>query len=107
MLAHGAVLRKNFFSADQLLALVKDFRNAGLPAEEVALMTFAQKVITHPGQIDEQDMDALRQLAWRMKRFSMWFWSAPRAVSLVRRSTRSAPNRIKPIWNLDPNWLKH
>ena len=59
MLAHGAVLRKNFFSADQLAAIVEDFRNAGLPPEEVALMSFAQKVTTQAQQVSEQDMDEL------------------------------------------------
>ena len=60
MLAHGALLRKNFFSADQLAAIVKDFRNAGLPDEEVAMMTFAQKVSTQAHQVSEHDIDELR-----------------------------------------------
>ena len=60
MLAHGAVLRKNFFSADQLAEIVKDFRNAGLTPEEVALMSFAQKVTTQAHQVNEQDIDELR-----------------------------------------------
>lgn len=61
MLAHGALLRKNFFSADQLITIVKDFRNAGLPPEEVAIMSFAQKVITQAGQITEQDINELHK----------------------------------------------
>jgi uncharacterized peroxidase-related enzyme len=60
MLAHGALLRKNFFSADQLVAIVKDFRNAGLPPEEVAIMSFAQKVTTQANQISEMDINELR-----------------------------------------------
>ena len=60
MLAHGALLRKNFFSAEQLAAIVKDFRNANLPIEEVALMSFAQKVITKASQVSESDFDDLR-----------------------------------------------
>lgn len=60
MLAHGALLRKNFFHADQLAAIVKDFRNADLPPEEVAVMSFAQKVVTKAGQVSEQDFDELR-----------------------------------------------
>jgi uncharacterized peroxidase-related enzyme len=59
MLAHGALLRKNFFSADQLVAIVKDFRNAGLPPEEVAIMSFAQKVTTQARQVDEHDIEEL------------------------------------------------
>ncbi len=61
MLAHGALLRKNFFSADQLAAVVKDFRNAGLSSEEVAMMSFAQKIITQAGQISEEDINELRK----------------------------------------------
>lgn len=60
MLAHGALLRKNFFSADQLAAIVRDFRNADLSADEVAIMSFAQKVTTHPQQTSEPDFDELR-----------------------------------------------
>ena len=61
MLAHGALLRKNFFSADELIAIVKDFRNAGLPDEEVAMMSLAQKIVTHANQVNEQDIDELRK----------------------------------------------
>jgi alkylhydroperoxidase family enzyme len=60
MLAHGALLRKNFFSADELTAIVKDFHHAGLTDEEVALMAFAQKVSLHADKINEQDIDILR-----------------------------------------------
>jgi uncharacterized peroxidase-related enzyme len=60
MLAHGALLRKNFFSADQIAAIVKDFRNADLPPEEVAMMSFAQKITTQANKIDKHDMDELR-----------------------------------------------
>lgn len=61
MLADGALLRKNFFSADQLIAIVKDFRNAGLPPEEVAMMIFAQKLTTQAYQVSEHDIDELRK----------------------------------------------
>jgi uncharacterized peroxidase-related enzyme len=61
MLAHGALLRKNFFSADQLAAIVKDFRNADLPPEEVAIMSFAQKVTTQAHRVSESDIDELRK----------------------------------------------
>jgi alkylhydroperoxidase family enzyme len=61
MLAHGAVLRKNFFSVDELAAIVTDFRNAGLPPEEVAMMSLAQKVISQANQVSEADIDELRQ----------------------------------------------
>ena len=60
MLAHGALLRKNFFSADELIAIIKDFHNAGLTLEEVALMSFAQKISNQAHQVSEQDFDQLR-----------------------------------------------
>lgn len=61
MLAHGAELRKNFFSVNELKAIVKDFRNSGLPVEEVTMMSFAQKVITQTHQVNESDIDKLRK----------------------------------------------
>ena len=61
MLAHGSILRKNFFGPGELVAIAKDFRNAGLPAEEVALMDFAQKVTLEPNQITQRDFDLLRE----------------------------------------------
>jgi len=60
MLAHGAVLRKNFFSPEELVAIVSDFRNAGLPPDEVAVMALAQKVSTSANDVDEDDVEILR-----------------------------------------------
>lgn len=60
MLAHGAVLRQNFFSAEQVTAIVKDFRNAGLEPAEVAMMAFAQKVTLNAHEITPQDIEVLR-----------------------------------------------
>lgn len=60
MLAHGATLRKNFFGMDQMLAIINDYRNAGLSAEEVTLMTFARKIAMHSDQVSEQDIEDLR-----------------------------------------------
>ena len=60
MLAHGALLRKNFFSADELIAIIKDFHHAGLSDEEVALMAFAQKITKQADLVSEQDIEQLR-----------------------------------------------
>jgi alkylhydroperoxidase family enzyme len=46
---------------DELAAIVTDFRNAGLPPEEVAMMSLAQKVISQANQVSEADIDELRQ----------------------------------------------
>jgi len=62
MLAHGALLRKNFFTADELIAIVKDYRNAGLPEEDVAVMDFAWKVSLEPGSIQPEDIEELHRL---------------------------------------------
>jgi len=59
MLAHGTMLRKNFFSLDQMVAIVTDFRTAGLPPEEVAIMSFAQKVTMESHEINENDIEEL------------------------------------------------
>ena len=61
MLAHGSILRKNFFGPSELAAIARDFRSAGLPEEEVTLMEFAQKVTLEPNQITPQDFDLLRK----------------------------------------------
>jgi alkylhydroperoxidase family enzyme len=55
------LLRKNFFNADQLAAIAKDFRSAGLHPQEVAMMSFAQKVITQAHQVCEDDIDELHK----------------------------------------------
>jgi alkylhydroperoxidase family enzyme len=54
------VLRKNFFSPEEITKIVKDFRNAGLAEEEVAIMTFAQKVVTDAHEIQPDDLEILR-----------------------------------------------
>jgi uncharacterized peroxidase-related enzyme len=60
MLAHGSLLRKNFFTAEELINIVKDFRNAGLTTEEVAVMEFAMKITRKASQVDETDISELR-----------------------------------------------
>ncbi len=60
MLVHGAVLRKNFFSAGQVVAIIKDFRNAGLEPAEVAMLAFTQKAVLAPHTITPGDVEDLR-----------------------------------------------
>jgi uncharacterized peroxidase-related enzyme len=55
------LLRKEFFDADQLAAIVKDFRNADLHPQEVAIMSFAQKVVTEAHKVSEHDIDELHE----------------------------------------------
>lgn len=64
MLAHGAVLRKNGFSAAQLEALARDYHNAGLEEKEVAMMDYARKVVRDAASTTSRDFDELRRLGW-------------------------------------------
>ena len=64
MLAHGAVLRKNSFTPEQLEALVKDFHHAGLEDKEVVMMEYAQKVVREASSTTQADFDTLRKAGW-------------------------------------------
>src|SRR5512140_14537 len=59
-LAHGAVLRKNFFTAEQVAAILRDYRQAGLEPEEVAVMALAEKVTLQAQSVTPQDIENLR-----------------------------------------------
>ena len=62
MLAHGtAMLRKNLTTDDELEAIARDFRHAGLSRAEVAMMAFAQKVTSQAHAITAADVEVLRQ----------------------------------------------
>ena len=54
------MLRKNFFSAEQLIAIANDYHTAGLEPAEEAMMSFVEKVILDPHDITQQDVDELR-----------------------------------------------
>ena len=64
MLAHGAVLRKNFFTAEQLEAIAKDFHHAGLEDKEVVMMEYAQKVVRDASSTVQDDFDKMRKAGW-------------------------------------------
>jgi uncharacterized peroxidase-related enzyme len=61
MLAHGAVLHKNGFSAQQIIAVLEDYHSAGLSPEEVHMMDYADKISRDSWAITEADIDILRQ----------------------------------------------
>ena len=60
MLAHGSVLRKNGFSAEQVIAILDDFHNAGLPPQEVHMIEYADKISRDSKTISQTDIDVLR-----------------------------------------------
>ena len=60
MLAHGSILRQQFYSAAQLTAITSDFTKAKLEAADIAMMEFAEKVVRDAAAINEGDVQKLR-----------------------------------------------
>jgi uncharacterized peroxidase-related enzyme len=61
MLAHGAVLHKNGFTAQQVIAVLEDYHDAGLSPVEVHMMDYATKISTDTSLITPADLDLLHQ----------------------------------------------
>lgn len=59
-LAHGQKSLR-YIDADELERAARDFRNAGLPADEVAMMEFAEKLSGDSAAMTEQDAASLRK----------------------------------------------
>ncbi|HEX5996782.1 MAG TPA: carboxymuconolactone decarboxylase family protein [Jiangellales bacterium] len=55
-LAHGKVLRDKFFDAQSVAAIASDRGNAGLSAQEVAVVNFARKVAADASSINDGDI---------------------------------------------------
>jgi alkylhydroperoxidase family enzyme len=60
MLTHGASLRKLKMPVEQVVAVITDYRNAGLPPQEVAVMALAEKVARNAHEVTQADVDAVR-----------------------------------------------
>jgi alkylhydroperoxidase family enzyme len=60
MLVHGAVLRKNFFTVEQVLAILEDYHQAGLDPVEVDLMDFATQITRDAGSVTPEGIRKLR-----------------------------------------------
>jgi uncharacterized peroxidase-related enzyme len=61
MLAHGAVLlRSGIFTNEQVNAIARDYRQAGLPPAEVAMMAFAEQVTARANTVTREDVEGLR-----------------------------------------------
>ncbi|MDF1499014.1 MAG: hypothetical protein P1P76_00870 [Anaerolineales bacterium] len=54
------MLRKNFFTEEELKAIAHDFTQSGLPDEEVAVMALAQKVVRAAHKVSAEDIQELR-----------------------------------------------
>ena len=59
-LAHGQKSLK-YIDADELERIARDFRTAGLPPEEVAMMEFAERLSRDSSAMTEQDAATLRE----------------------------------------------
>lgn len=60
MLAHGTILRKTFYSPEQLSAIAEDFTSADLAPVEVAIMRFAEQIVRDATAVTERDIQELR-----------------------------------------------
>lgn len=60
MLAHGTVLKNKFFEPDEVVAIARDYRSAGLEPVEVEVMAYAEKVALRAHEVTEQDVQRLR-----------------------------------------------
>lgn len=60
MLAHGSVLRKNFFDDQQIIAIGKDYQHAKLEPAEIAAMAYARKVARNSASVTQEDIENLR-----------------------------------------------
>lgn len=59
-LAHGKILREQFYDADTLVRIVTDHHRAGLDPVDVALMDFADQVVVDAGSVTAADIAVLR-----------------------------------------------
>jgi uncharacterized peroxidase-related enzyme len=54
------VLRGQFFKPEEVEAIARDYRNAGLAAADVAMLAFAEKVTLHAYRVTEEGVAELR-----------------------------------------------
>ncbi|HQZ12988.1 MAG TPA: alkylhydroperoxidase, partial [Devosia sp.] len=57
---YASLLVADLGSKEQVLAIQRDFRNAGLSARDVAMLAYAEQVARDASRITEADIDALR-----------------------------------------------
>lgn len=57
---YGKLLARDLGSREQVLAIQRDFRSAGLPARDVAMLAYAEQVADDASKITEADIEALR-----------------------------------------------
>jgi uncharacterized peroxidase-related enzyme len=60
MLAHGTILRRQFYGPEQLAAIAGGTADAGLEPAEAAMMAFAERVAKDASSITAEDVEGLR-----------------------------------------------
>lgn len=60
-LAHGSVLLRDHVTAEELGAIARDFRAAGLDPVDVAVMEYARKIARDASAVTESDVAKLRR----------------------------------------------
>lgn len=60
--AHGKMLRDNFYSTDQVVKIARDHHDSDLDEVDQAIMDFAEKAASQPAAVTLSDVDRLRSL---------------------------------------------
>lgn len=61
---YGKQLIEELGSKENVLAVQRDFRKAGLSAKEVGMLDYAEKIVLTPNETSQADVDRLRQLGF-------------------------------------------
>jgi uncharacterized peroxidase-related enzyme len=59
MLAHGSILRKRFYNAEQMVEIARNPEASPLKPAEIAMIQFAEKIVCDATSISQQDIDGL------------------------------------------------
>lgn len=61
MLAHGKILREQFYDAQQLAAIAENVDDAGLAPADVAIMRFAEHIVRDAASVTQEEVEQLRR----------------------------------------------
>ena len=61
---YGKLLADDLGSKDAVLAIHRDFRNAGLSDQDVAMLAYAEKIARNASEVSQADIDGLRSVGF-------------------------------------------
>jgi uncharacterized peroxidase-related enzyme len=61
---YGKMLADDLGSKDAVLAIHRDFRNAGLSDKDVAMLAYADKIARNASEVSQADIDGLRSVGF-------------------------------------------